>query len=69
MEANFVSRNIGILNKIFRGTPYDDLLAERLRPKGVSFRLQDERVGTSLVEVFKRVGKYVIWVCETVQKG
>ena len=33
----------------------------RLRPKGVC-----ERVGISLVEVYKRVGKSVIWVCETV---
>ena len=32
-----------------------------VRPEGVC-----ERVGISLVEVYKRVGKSVIWVCETV---
>ena len=28
-----------------------------------------ERVGISLVEVYKRVGKSVIWACERTQKG
>ena len=39
--------------------------------KGVPFfRLQAyERVGISLVEVFKRVGKSVIWVCEMAQRA
>ena len=39
--------------------------------KGVPFfRLQVyEREGISLVEVYKRVGKSVIWACERAQKG
>ena len=37
----------------------------RLRLKGVSFSVQEcERVGISLVEVYKRGGEYFIWVCE-----
>ena len=39
----------------------------RLRPKGLPFlgcRYTDERVGILLVEVYERVGKSVIWVCE-----
>ena len=44
----------------------------RLRPKGVPiyFRLQVyEKIRISLVEVYKRGGKSVIWVCERAQKG
>ena len=43
----------------------------RLRPKGGAFfRLQVyERVEISLVVVYKRVGKSVIWVCERAQKN
>ena len=44
----------------------------RLRPKRVPiyFRLQAcERVRISLAEVYKSVGKSVIWVCERAQKG
>ena len=43
----------------------------RLRPKwGTFFRLQVyERVGISLVDVNKRVGKSVIWVCERAQRA
>ena len=38
--------------------------------RGIFFRPQVyERVGISLVEVYKRVVKSVIWVCERVQKG
>ena len=41
-----------------------------LRPKGVFLRLHlYERVGISLAEVYKRVAKSVIWVCEMTQKG
>ena len=38
----------------------------RLRPKGVPlFRLQVcERIAILLIEVYERVGKSVIWVCE-----
>ena len=44
---------------------------ERLRPKRVSFfRLQVyERVGISLVELYKRVDKSTIWVCTRAHKG
>ena len=42
----------------------------RRRPKGYLFKLQVyERVGILLVEVFKRVGKFVTWVCERTQSG
>ena len=38
--------------------------------RGIFFRLQVyERVMIALVEVFKRVGKAVIWVRERAQKG
>ena len=42
----------------------------RLRPEGgIFFTLKVyERVEISLVEVYKRVGKSVIWVCERAQK-
>ena len=37
--------------------------------RGIFFGLQVyERVGISLVEVYKRMGKSVIWVCEKAQK-
>ena len=42
----------------------------RLCRNGYLFRLQVyERVGISLVEVYKTLGKSVIWVCERAQKG
>ena len=43
----------------------------RFRPNGVSFfRLQVyERVGISLVEVYKWVEKSVMCACESAQKG
>ena len=38
--------------------------------RGTSFRLQVfERVGISLVEVYKRVGKSVIWARERAQRA
>ena len=44
------------------GTPYDSLYWDPSPDRGVFFRLQmHERVGISLVEVYKRVEKYVIW--------
>ena len=43
------------------GTPYDGLYREAPPERGIFFRLQVyERVGILLVEVYKRVGKYVI---------
>ena len=43
----------------------------RLHPKGVSFSgfRYMRGVGISLVEVYKRGGKSVIWVCERALKG
>ena len=54
------------------GSPYNGLYlyGEALPERGTFFKLQVyERVGISLVEVFKRVVKSVIWVCERAQKG
>ena len=39
------------------------------KPKGYLFHASYERVEISPVEVFKRVQKSVIWVCEKAQKG
>ena len=52
------------------GTPYDGLYGEAPLKMGIYFRLQVyERVAILLVEVYERVGKSVIWVCESAQKG
>ena len=52
------------------GSPYDGLYGEAPPERGILFRLQAyERVGISLAEVYKRVGKSVIWFCERAQKG
>ena len=51
------------------GTPHDGLYGEAQPERGNFFRLLVcERVGTTLAEVYKRVGKSVIWVCERAQK-
>ena len=51
-------------------TPYDGLYGEALPERGVFFRLQAyEMVGIPLAEVYERVGKSVIWVCERAQKS
>ena len=51
-------------------TPCKVLYGEA-RPKGVPFfrLLVYERLGILFVEVFKRAGKSVIWVCETAQRA
>ena len=52
------------------GTPYHGLYGEALPERGTFFRLQVyERLEISLDEVYKRVGKSVIWVCKRAQKG
>ena len=52
------------------GTPFKALYWEAPPEKGTFFRLQVyERVGILLVEVFQRVGKSVIWVCEMAQRA
>ena len=47
------------------GTPYDGLYEEAPPERGILFRLQvkKKKVGISLVDVYKRAGKSVIWVC------
>ena len=50
--------------------PIMALYGEAPPERGIFFRLQVyERVGILLVEVYKRGGKSVIWVCERAQKG
>ena len=52
-----------------RGTPYDGLYWEAPPERGIFFRLQVyQSVGISLVEVYKRAGRSVIWVGEGAQK-
>ena len=51
------------------GTPYDGLYGGRLRPNAASGIQVCGRVGISVVEVYKSVGKSVIWVCKRAQKG
>ena len=52
------------------GTHYDDLYREALPERGTFFRLQVyERVRSLLADVYKRVGKSVIWICKRAQKG
>ena len=52
------------------GTPYNGLY-EEAPPEGGIFvgPLVYERVAILVVEVYERVGKSVIWVCETAQKS
>ena len=51
------------------GTPHDGLYGETPPERGTFFRLLVcERAVTTLAEVYKRVGKSVIWVCERAQK-
>ena len=52
------------------GTPYNYLYGEAPPERGIFSRLQVyETVGISLVEVYKRGGKSVIWVCERTPNG
>ena len=44
-------------------TPYDGLYGEAPPERGIFIRY--ETVGILLVEVYKRVRKYVFWVCES----
>ena len=61
-----------VLKSLTRGrvTPCDGLYREAPPERGIFFRLQVyEKVCISLVELYKRVRKTVIWVCERAQKG
>ena len=52
------------------GTPYDGLYGEAPHERGICFRPKVYgRVGISLVEGYKIVGKSVIWVYDRAQKG
>ena len=52
------------------GTPYNGPYGEAPPERGTFFRPQVyEGVGILLVEVYERVGRSVIWVCERAQKG
>ena len=52
------------------GTPYDGLYGEAPHERGIFFRPRVyERVGISLFEGYKRIGKSVIWVYDRAQKG
>ena len=52
------------------GTPYNGLYGVAPPERGTFFRLQVyEREEILLVEVYERVAKSVIWVCERAQKG
>ena len=51
------------------GTPYNGLYGEASAERGTYFRHQEyERVRILLIEVYKMVGKSVIWVCERAQR-
>ena len=51
-------------------TPYDGLYGEAPPERGIFFRSRVyERVRNSLLEVYQRIGKSVIWVCDRAQKG
>ena len=60
-------------SSIYRGgtrTPYDGLYGEAPAARGNFYRLQEnERMGISLLEVYIRVRKPVIWVCERAQSA
>ena len=64
---NFKSVDLGLIKKP-RGTPYNGLYGEAPPERGTFFRPQVyKRVGILLVEVYGRVGKSVIFVCEKAQ--
>ena len=48
-------------------TPYDGLYGDAPPERGSFIRY--ETVGILLVEVYKRVRKYVFWVCERAQRA
>ena len=57
-------------NQLPGGAPHDDLYGEAPPERGFFFGPQVYgRVGISLFEVYKRVVKSVIWVCERAPKG
>ena len=67
----FTNRYNYISHRGVGGTSYNGLYGEAPPEMGTVFRLQlDERVGiSSLVELYERVGKSVIWVRKKAQKS
>ena len=62
-------RNMHVIPPGGARTPYDGLYGKALPERGIFFKLHEyERVGILIVEVYKKVGKSVIWVCERLQK-
>ena len=62
----------GCINPGWGGTPYDGLYGEALSRKGYLFLAPGIWKGRDfnfLMEVYERVGKFVIWVCERAQKA
>ena len=52
------------------GYSYNDLYGEALLERGTFFRLQVyQRVGILLIELYERVEKSVIWVCDRAQRA
>ena len=52
------------------GTPYYGLYGEAPPERGIFFRLQAYgSLGIVLVEVYRRVGRSVIWVCQRTQRA
>ena len=61
-----------ILHPLQGGKPYNVLYREAPSQRVIYFKLKlYERVGISLLEVYEKVGKFVIcnWVCEMAQNG
>ena len=62
----------GCINPRWGGTPYDGLYREALSRKGYLFLAPGIWKGRDfnfLMEVYERVGKSVIWVCERAQRA
>ena len=66
----FCSTELSFKDHALGGTSYNGQYGEAPPETGIFFSLQVyERVGILLVEVYKRVGKSVSWVCERAQTG
>ena len=70
-QGKIVTSNIMVLKPLGGGgTPYDSLYREAPLDTGNFFRLQVYiRLGIPLVEVYKKAGKSLVWVCKRTQKS
>ena len=70
-QGKIVTSNIMVLKPLGEGgTPYDGLYREAPLDTGNFFRLQVYiRLGISPVEVYRKAGKSLIWVCKRAQKS